>query len=259
MKVIVIGAGPAGLICSYKLRENNHEVILIDKNEKVGRKIYISGKGRCNLTNNCTFPDFFKNIVNNSRFLNSAYGYFSSKDTMNFFEQKGVELVTERGNRVFPKSYNASEIIDTLFFSIKKLGVKIKLQETVKNITKENNYFKVETDKENYECDKVVIATGGLSYSQTGTTGDGYRFAKNFGHTIIDPVQGLCAIEVMENLPFNLYKFTLKKKIHRISAMSSGPSGESRTHGLLNPIQARYQNCATPGYRCGLHCCIPAT
>lgn len=210
MKITIIGAGPSGLICAYKLREKGHDVTLIDKNQKVGRKIFITGKGRCNLTNNCTAEDFFKNIVNNPRFLNTAYGNFTSQDTMKFFEDKGIELVTERGNRVFPKSYNAADIIDALFFGIRNLGVHVRLNETVKHVYKENTQFKVETDYGTYFADKLVIATGGKSYSLTGSTGDGYHFAENFGHTIITPVPGLCALQISENIPFNLYKFTLK-------------------------------------------------
>ena len=210
MKIIVIGAGPSGLICSYKLRERGFDVILIDKNEKVGRKIYITGKGRCNVTNNCTREEFFDNIVTNPKFLYSAYNAFNSQDTMELFESNGVPLVTERGNRVFPVSYNAGDIAETLYRINKNSGVQIKLNETVKNVYKKEDAFVVETNKNIYTADRVVISTGGKSYSHTGSTGDGYKFAKNFGHTIINPVPGLTALKIKEEIPTNLYKFTLK-------------------------------------------------
>lgn len=210
MKIIVIGAGPSGLICSYKLRNKNHDVLLIDKNEKIGRKIYITGKGRCNLTNNCTWEEFFDNVVTNSKFLYSAYSNFNSQDTMELFESNKVKLVTERGNRVFPASYKASDIVDALFTMIKKSGVAIRLNENVTKVYKNDNEFVVVTNKGQYIADKVVIATGGMSYSHTGSTGDGYKFAKNFGHTIVDTVPGLVPIKIKENIPSSLYKFTLK-------------------------------------------------
>lgn len=210
MRIIVVGAGPAGLIASYKLQEKGHEVTLIEKNEKVGKKIYITGKGRCNVTNNCTQEEFFKNVVNNPRFLYASYGNFTSQDTMEFFASRNIELVTERGNRVFPKSYNACEIAQTLFEANKKIGVNIKLNEKVLSITKNEKTFTVSTNKYSYFADKVVISTGGKSYSHTGSTGDGYKFAQAFGHTIIEPVPGLCALKIKENIPSNLFKFTLK-------------------------------------------------
>lgn len=210
MKIIVIGAGPSGLICSYKLRNQDNEVVLIDKNEKVGRKIYITGKGRCNLTNNCSWEEFFDNVVTNPKFLYSAYSNFSSQDTMELFESNKVKLVTERGNRVFPASYKASDIVDALFNLCKKAGVNFKLQESVTSIYKDGDSFVVTTNKGKYTADKVVVATGGKSYSHTGSTGDGYGFAKKFGHNVINPVPGLVALKVKENIPPSLYKFTLK-------------------------------------------------
>ncbi len=210
MKVAVIGAGTSGLICAYKLRKRGFDVFLFDKNEKVGRKIYITGKGRCNLTNNCTREEFFENVVTNPKFLFSAYNHFSAQDTMDFFESNGVELVTERGNRVFPKSHQSSEIIDTLFRLNKSCGVFFKNSETVKEIYKKNDIFVVQSDKGIYEFDRVVISTGGKSYPQTGSSGDGYYFARSFGHEIIKPVPGLCALRVKEFIPSSLFKFTLK-------------------------------------------------
>ncbi len=135
MKIVVIGAGPSGLMCAYRLRSRGHDVVLIDKNEKVGKKIYITGKGRCNVTNNCTKEEFFNNIVNNSKFLYSAYNDFTSQDTMEFFSSHNVALQTERGNRVFPVSYNAKDIAEALYKANKNIGVDIHLNETVNFVT----------------------------------------------------------------------------------------------------------------------------
>ena len=210
MRVIVIGAGPSGLMCSYQLRNKGYDVVLIDKNEKVGKKIYITGKGRCNITNNCSKEEFFNNVVNNPKFLYSAYNSFTSQDTIEFFESRGVKLITERGNRVFPASYRPEDIVHCLYDINKKSGVDIKLNEPVMSITKQGKVFKVVTKKDAYEADKVVIATGGKSYAHTGSSGDGYRFAKEFGHTIIDPVPGLITLRIKEEIPANLYRFTFK-------------------------------------------------
>ena len=221
MKVAVIGAGTSGLICAYKLRKRGFDVFLFDKNEKVGRKIYITGKGRCNVTNNCTRDEFFENVVTNPKFLFSAYNHFNSQDTMELFETNGVPLVTERGNRVFPKSYNAADIIDVLFRLNKNCGVIVKNSEAVKEIKKNDSCFIVTSDKDAYKFDRVVIATGGKSYPQTGSTGDGYYFARSFGHEIIKPVPGLCALRIKEVIPPSLFKFTLKNVALDISYNSS--------------------------------------
>lgn len=210
MKIVVVGAGASGLMCAYKLKENGHDVILIDKNEKVGKKIYITGKGRCNLTNNCSNEEFFNNIVSNPKFLFSAYYNFNAQDTMEFFENQGVKLVTERGNRVFPESYKAGDIAQALYAANKNIGVTIKLNEKVTSIEHFEDSFLVRTNKGAYGTDRVVIATGGLSYSHTGSTGDGYTFAKMFGHEIIRTVPSLITLRIKEKIPQNLLRFTLK-------------------------------------------------
>lgn len=240
MKVAVIGAGTSGLICAYKLKENGHDVVLFDKNEKVGRKIYITGKGRCNVTNNCSWDEFFENVVTNSKFLFSAFSNWNSQDTMELFESNGVPLVTERGNRVFPKSYKASDIVDTLYRLNKNAGVSLKLGESVTKIYKNCEVFVVNTDKNTYEFDKVVIATGGKSYSHTGSTGDGYSFARSFGHTIIKPVPGLCALKVREAVPAKIYGFTQKNVTLKVKNGTSKISefGELTFYkeGIAGPI-----------------------
>lgn len=208
MKVLVIGAGPAGLMCAYQANSNGHKVVLIEKNEKAGKKIYITGKGRCNITNACNEEEFIKNVVTNPKFMYSAINYFSCNDTIDFFESRKVSLVVERGNRVFPKSYHASDITKALLTACE--NVDIHLNEEVKKITKKDGIFIVLTNKDEYIVDKVAITTGGVSYPSTGSTGDGYKFAKEFGHTIVSPVSALNGLIVKEKIPSALKDFTLK-------------------------------------------------
>ena len=208
MKVLVIGAGPAGLMAAHQASLKGYEVMIIEKNEKAGKKIYITGKGRCNITNDCNNEDFIKNVVTNPKFMYSAINAFSCKDTIEFFEDRNVPLVVERGDRVFPKSYHASDITKALLDACK--DVDIHLNEEVKKITKEDENFVVITSKSSYVVDKVVVATGGISYPTTGSTGDGYRFASELGHNIVAPVAGLNGLIVKEKIPTVLKDFTLK-------------------------------------------------
>ena len=209
-KIICIGAGASGLFFSLNCADEDHEVLLIDSNAKVGRKMYISGKGRCNITNDCDAKTFIANVVRNPKFLYSAIYGFTPADTIAYFNSHDCPLKTERGKRVFPVSDKSADIIDCLFRECKKAGVKIRFEEKVKEIKKDGDAFVVESDKRKYTADKVVIATGGVSYSSTGSTGDGYRFAKNFGHTIIDLKSALCPMKVKEKIPASLLKLTMK-------------------------------------------------
>ena len=208
-KVLVIGGGPSGLMAAIQASQNN-EVILIEKNEKVGMKIYITGKGRCNVTNNCTKQEFISQVVNNSKFMYSAINLCSCQDVMNFFEERGVQLVTERGNRVFPYSYHASDITKALLNACLKNKVVVKYLETVLSIEKKEEGFLVKTNKNVYLVDKVVVATGGMSYPHTGSTGDGYQFAEDFGLKVKTPVQALVPLLVKDEFPRELYNFTFK-------------------------------------------------
>ena len=200
MRVCVVGAGAAGTVASIVLARAGADVVLVEKNEKIGKKLYITGKGRCNLTNDCEIQEFFENIVNGEKFLRSSIYGFQPKDTMKFFEDLGVELVVERGNRVFPLSGKSSDIIRALANEIERLNVTLKLNTEVKEIRKNKDKFEVLTPWEKIECDKVVVATGGISYKSTGSTGDGYVFARAFGHQIIEPKQALCPLLVNENV-----------------------------------------------------------
>lgn len=209
MKVLIVGAGPSGLMCALKASEKN-QVIIIEKNYKAGMKIYITGKGRCNVTNNCSENEFINNVVSNPKFMYSSINSFSCQDTMNFFTKSGVNLVTERGNRVFPYSYHASDITKALLNACLNNQVIINYSEKVISIKKEESGFKVLTDKRTYLVDSVVLATGGKSYPQTGSTGDGYQFARNFDIKVVKPLPGLVPLLIKDQIPRELFNFTFK-------------------------------------------------
>lgn len=187
MKVGVIGGGAAGMIAAYFSAINGNEVILIEKNEKLGKKIYITGKGRCNLTNLCEPDDFLQNVVTNPKFVYASIYGFTPQETVDFFNGLGLKTKVERGNRVFPESDKSSDVIKTLSSAILSAKVTVKLNETVKAITTYGGAVKsIITDKNEYFCDRVIVAAGGLSYPSTGSTGDGYGFAKSVGHTVTE-------------------------------------------------------------------------
>jgi predicted Rossmann fold flavoprotein len=200
MRVCVIGAGASGMMASIVLARGGANVALVEKNEKFGKKLYITGKGRCNLTNDCELDDMFANVVHGEKFLRSSLYGFTPQDTMAFFEDSGLKLVVERGNRVFPFSQKSSDVIKTLQIEIANLKVKTYLGTEVKEIRKNADGFKVVTPWESLECDKVVVATGGMSYPSTGSTGDGYAFARAFGLKIVEPRQALVPIIVKQNV-----------------------------------------------------------
>lgn len=197
MRDIVIGAGPSGIMAALSLKEIGDDVIILEANEKICKKLYITGKGRCNITNNTDREGIIKNIVSNPKFLYSAISYFSPQDTIDFFEGKGVPLKTERGNRVFPVSDKSSDIIKAFEKVLKQNDIKVLLNSKVKYVKLlEDGRFAVATDKTKYECDKLIIATGGKSYPGTGSTGDGYKFASMLGHNVVNPRPALVPIRL---------------------------------------------------------------
>lgn len=196
MRKIVIGGGAAGLMAAYSAAECGNDVLLLEKNEKLGKKIYITGKGRCNLTNDCLPDEFLQNVVRGQKFLTGAIYRFSPADMMNFLENHGLMLKTERGNRVFPASDHASDVTKTLEKACREKGVEIRLNSEVEQILVENGeVIGVVVNGEQLDADAVIVATGGLSYPSTGSTGDGYRFAKENGHSIVPCVPSLVGIE----------------------------------------------------------------
>lgn len=184
MKIAVIGGGAGGMFCSGGLAKAGHDVVLFEKNEKLGKKLYITGKGRCNLTNLCDKREFIDNVVTNSKFLMSAVYGFTPRDCVDFFENIGLQTKTERGNRVFPASDKSSDVIKCLQKYDEQNGVKIRLCCKVLSVSKANESFCVETSQGKEIFDAVVLATGGVTYSSTGSTGDGYAFAKALGHKV---------------------------------------------------------------------------
>lgn len=197
--VIVVGAGAAGMMAAITAAEHGARTAVIERNEKVGRKLAITGKGRCNVTNDCDIDNVMKNLPKNPRFMYSALSAFPPSEIMRFFENEGVPLKTERGNRVFPVSDNAYDIVDALFSKMKKLGVKI-ITGHVDEICASNGAVTGVRCGKNVICaEKVILATGGMSYPGTGSTGDGYTFARALGHTVTALKPSLSALETKED------------------------------------------------------------
>ncbi len=211
MNVAVIGAGASGLMAAYAAAKNGHKVTIFEKNEKSGKKIYITGKGRCNLTCDVEVRDFFQNVVTNSKFLTSAIYSFPPQKTIDFFEDGGMPTKVERGNRVFPLSDKASDVTKTLELYCKKEDVIFYFNTEIQEIRlKDSTMFNIITLDNEYEFEKVIVCTGGLSYPSTGSTGDGYKFARVFGHNIISLKQGLCGLNVKGNYCKQMQGLSLK-------------------------------------------------
>lgn len=186
-RIVVVGGGAAGLMAAITAAEQGASVTLLEGNERLGKKLNITGKGRCNVTNNCTQEELLAHIPRNGRFLYSAFAHFSSQDTMAFFEELGVPLKTERGNRVFPQSDCAFDVSDALKRRINRLQVKWEREKALALITENGRVTGVRGEKRNYPAQAVILATGGVSYPGTGSTGDGYGMAREVGHTVVEP------------------------------------------------------------------------
>ena len=202
-KVIVVGAGAAGMMAAIAAAEAGNSVTVLEKNEKAGKKIYITGKGRCNLTNACDVEDLFKNVVTNKKFLYSAFYGYTNDDVINFFNENGTETKVERGNRVFPVSDRSSDVISALVSAMRKNSVRVMYNIEVKDILTENTKegiktIGVMTEDGPMKADAVIVATGGVSYPSTGSTGDGYRFAKSIGHSIVDTTPALVPLNAAD-------------------------------------------------------------
>lgn len=230
-KVIVIGAGAAGMMAAFRAAKCGAQVTVLEKNEKPGKKIYITGKGRCNLTNACDTQELFAHVIHNAKFLYSAFYGFSNFMTMDFFEENGCPLKTERGERVFPVSDHASDVIRTLERSLRESHVEIRLYTEVKEILSENNKitYVITNESERLQADAVIVATGGLSYPSTGSTGDGYRMAEKLGHTVIKTAPSLVPFEISGEYPGKLQGLSLKNV--GVSLISEG-SGKPLYEGF---------------------------
>ena len=221
-KVAVIGGGAGGMMAACIAAGNGHRVTLFEQNEKLGKKIYITGKGRCNLTNACDTEELFPAVMSNPKFLYSGFYSFGPQDVMNFFEEAGVPLKVERGNRVFPQSDHSSDIIRALERELKKAGAKVHLHTAVKEVVKEQiTDPETGTEKEKItgviltdgtfmEGDAVIVATGGFSYQSTGSTGDGYRFAEELGLKVTDISPSLVPLKTKEDYIPKLQGLSLK-------------------------------------------------
>ena len=205
-RVIVIGGGASGMMAAIAAKKNGNDVTLLEKNEKLGKKLFITGKGRCNLTNASDINSHMNNLMSNPKFMYSAFNAFNSDDIISLIEESGVKTKVERGNRVFPKSDKSSDIIKALKKQLDSLGVKVVLNYEVKDITKDDE-FKINDE---YTCDSLIIATGGLSYKSTGSTGDGYKWAKQFDHKTTKTYPSLVPFNIKEDYCKELQGLSLK-------------------------------------------------
>lgn len=214
--VIIIGGGAAGMMAAITAASNGHKVTLYEKNEKLGKKLFITGKGRCNFTNAGDAEDIFNSVVTNKKFLYSAFNGFSNYDTMGFFDELGLKFKVERGNRVFPESDHSSDVIGVLSRRMKQLGVDVELNTQVEEIITQDGRFKAVklvdayNKKRMVSSDKLIIATGGNSYQSTGSNGDGYRFAKTLGHEVTPILPALVPFIVKEEWERDLQGLSLK-------------------------------------------------
>lgn len=193
---IVIGGGPAGMFAAITAASNGKRVLLLERNDRLGKKLLITGKGRCNVTNNCTEEEVLRNTPRNGRFLYSAMNTFPPEKVMAFFESRGCALKTERGNRVFPVTDRSQSILDCLQNELRKCHVNVRHDRVKRIITDGYQVTGVECEEESYDCGWVILATGGLSYPATGSTGDGYHMAQALGHTVIPGEGSLVPLEI---------------------------------------------------------------
>ena len=269
-KIAVIGCGAAGMMAAAAAAENGAAVTIYEKNEKPGKKLFITGKGRCNLTNTCDTEDFFSNVCHNAKFLYSAvYGY--DKDfVMDFFEKNGCALKEERGGRVFPVSDHSSDVIRTLIHVLQDLQVQIRYNSMVTKITYQDGAVSMITvnGKEKITVDAVIVCTGGLSYESTGSSGDGYRFAAEAGHSIIEQTPSLVPFTVKEPWCTQLQGLSLKNVSIQMERSGDDTSTKSRkskivyegfgemlfTHfGVSGPLILTASTCYEPGTEMTLH------
>ncbi len=211
--IVVAGGGPAGIAAAVFAAKEGLKVAIVEKNQSLGRKLCITGKGRCNITNDCDREDFFANIPENPRFMYSAYSFFSNKDLRQFIEDLGVRTVVERGERVFPESGDAKEVRDALREEVRRLGVKVYYSTRVESLIVNDGRIagvKLSENEMTLHAQCVILATGGISYPGTGSTGDGFGFAKDLGHRVTDLTPALVGIDTVETFPEELAGLTLK-------------------------------------------------
>ncbi|MBO5772347.1 MAG: NAD(P)/FAD-dependent oxidoreductase [Clostridia bacterium] len=256
MKIAVIGGGAAGMFASaFASTKQGVQVDLFEKNEKLGKKIYITGKGRCNFTNVCDVKTFCENVVSNPKFVYGSLYKFTPNDVLNFFENNGLKYKVERGNRAFPLSDKASDVTKTLERVLNKNGVNIHLNTPVLSVEYQDNGVLLTTMSDIIHFDKVIIATGGLSYPTTGSTGDGHKWAKKLGLNTIDCVASLCELKTKQNFSslagISLKNVTLSAKLPKVKKQVELFGEMLFTHqGISGPIvlsmSAKVNRCHFP-------------
>ena len=212
-RVVIIGAGASGMLAAKVASDRGYKVIVLEKQKRCGQKLLITGKGRCNITNNCEIEELIENVPTNGKFLYSAFYTFTNDQVIDMFNDLGVETKTERGKRVFPVSDKAVDVVRALEKQMRSnKNVEVLLNSKVDKIESQDGKVKkvILSDKREIECDSVIVATGGVSYPRTGSSGDGYKFARNLGHTIIKPKASLIGLEVMEDYVTDLAKLSLR-------------------------------------------------
>lgn len=215
-EVVVIGGGAAGCMAALAAAQAGASVTLLERNPKLGRKLYITGKGRCNVTNDCTAPEVLQNVPHNSRFLTSAVTRFPPESVKQFFQGQGVALKTERGNRVFPQSDKATDIIDALLLALRRARVHI-VQDRARALRRNGEILEgVDGEHGFYPCQAVVVATGGVSYPLTGSTGDGYTLAQSIGHTLLPPRASLVPLVAEQSFCAEMQGLSLKNVAIRV-------------------------------------------
>ncbi len=215
-EIIIVGGGASGLMAAVKCAENNNKVFVFEHQKILGKKLLITGKGRCNLTNNSDADNILKNIPRNPRFMYSSLNSFNAYDTMEFFENLGVRLKTERGKRVFPESDKSSDIVDSLVDRARSLGVKFIFDSVKKIIIDKNKAVGVKTTHGEYFSDAVIVATGGKSYPKTGSTGDGYKFAEDLGINVTEITPSLVPIEIKEKFVSSIMGLSLRNVVLKL-------------------------------------------
>ena len=227
--LIVVGGGAAGMMAAITAARGGAQVCLLERNPKLGRKLYITGKGRCNVTNHCSAEEVLAATPRNSRFLYSAMSHTPPAQVEQFFEDLGVELKVERGNRVFPASDKAADIIDALFFELRRLKVPVVQTRATGLAVEDGAVVGIDTEQGEVDCDAVILATGGLSYPTTGSDGDGHRMARELGHTVVDCKPSLIPLESpdpccgqMQGLALKNVTLTVKNKKKKVVYQEQG-------------------------------------
>ncbi|MEG0108341.1 MAG: aminoacetone oxidase family FAD-binding enzyme, partial [Lachnospiraceae bacterium] len=210
--ILIVGGGAAGMLASIFAARNGHTVSIFEKNEKLGKKLFITGKGRCNITNACDMEVLLSSVMSNSKFLYSSFYGFSNEMAVDFFEELGVATTVERGNRVFPSSNHSSDVIGAMTREMKRLGIQIHYNSIVTHVaSKEGRFHHIELENHNTIMgDSCIIATGGISYQLTGSTGDGYRFATELGHQVTKLSPSLVPLSIEETYAKELQGLSLR-------------------------------------------------